>query len=155
MVLVVGFVVVGLVIAIAAFVVAREATRIAKAPPPALFDLDDAFEWVMIHLPDWVAATLTPADVHRILGYQLEFFGSQGVSTDGSDTHPVGPVVIGGGETIEYIFERSAAAGDAYLPEQIEAVLETQLTYLRAIGAVGPRAGFGDDPDPDENLPPA
>jgi hypothetical protein len=48
---VVGFVVVGVVIAIAAFIVAREATRIARNPPPALFDPDAAYEWVLVHLP--------------------------------------------------------------------------------------------------------
>ena len=39
---VVGFLVVGMVIGIAAFFVTREATRIARRPPPALFHLDDA-----------------------------------------------------------------------------------------------------------------
>ena len=34
--------------------------------------------------------------------------------------------------------EQAAATGEAYLPEQVYPVVETQLTYLRAIGAVGP-----------------
>ena len=47
-----------LVVAIAAFIVTREAGRIARNPPPALFDFEDAYEWVLEHLPDDVAATL-------------------------------------------------------------------------------------------------
>jgi hypothetical protein len=136
-----GFVVVGVVVAIAAFIVAREAGRIAKNPPPALFDFDDAYEWVLAHLPDAVAATLTPDDVRRILDLQVEFFKRKGVSANGSTEYPPGTVVIGGAETVAYILDRCEATGEAYLPEQVHGVLETQLAYLRAIGAVGPQAG--------------
>lgn len=141
-----GFIVVGLVVAIAAFVVAREAGRIAKNPPPALFDFDDAYEWVLAHLPDAVAATLTPSDVRRILDFQVEFFKRKGVSANGSTEYPPGTVVIGGAETVAYILDRCEATGEHYLPEQVHGVLETQLAYLRAIGAVGPQAG--DDGNP-------
>ena len=91
-----GFIVVGIVVGIAAFFVVREAGRIAKDPPPALFDVDDAFAWVVDHLPDEVAATLTPDDVRRILDFQVEFFKRKGVSSNGSTAYPPGNVVIGG-----------------------------------------------------------
>ncbi|SRR5713101_366588 len=148
-----GFLVVGLVIAIAAFFVTREATRIAREPPPALFQFDDAVDWVVAHVPDDIAATLTPDDVRRILEFQVEFFKRKGVSSNGSTAYPPGPVIIGGSETVEFIVERSAATGEVYLPEQVYGVIETQLTYLRAIGAIGPPAGPS-DLDPGENFPP-
>jgi hypothetical protein len=144
---VVGFLVVGMVIAIAAFFVTREAKRIAKEPPPALYHVDDAEAWVVDHLPDDVAATLTVEDVRRILEFQVEFFQRKGVSSNGHTAYPAGPVVIGGSETVEYIVERSAATGEAYLPEQVSGVIDTQLSYLRAIGAVGPPAESDVDPD--------
>jgi len=136
-----GFLVVGLVVGVAAFVVVREAGRIAKRPPPALFDLDDAFDWVVEHVPDDIAATLTPDDVRRILDFQVEYFKRKGVSANGSTAYPSGMVVIGGAETVEYILERCAATGEAYLPEQVYGVVDTQLTYLRTIGAIGPAVG--------------
>jgi hypothetical protein len=156
---VVGFLVVGLVIAIAAFFVAREATRIAKEPPPALYHLDDALAWVIEHVPDDVAATLTPDDVRRILEFQVEFFKRKGVSSNGSTAYPAGPVVIGGSETVDYIVQRSGETGEQYIPEQVYGVIDTQLSYLRAIGAVGPPADTEADsdpnPDPDPgNFPP-
>lgn len=141
MALVVGFVVVGIVLAIAAAFVFREAARMREVPPEAVFDPDDAYDWVVRHLPDIVAATLTPADVRRILDFQLEFFRRKGVSGNGSSGAPHGPVVFGAAESIDYILERCAATGEAYLPEQVEAVIDCQLTYLRAIGAVGRPAG--------------
>ncbi len=152
MAIVVGALVVALVVAIAAAFVIREAGRIAQEPPPALFDPDEAFDWVVANLPDAAAATLTPADVRRILDFQVEYFKRKGVSTNGSTTTPSGPVVIGGAETVGYILDQCAATGESYIPEQVHAVVETQLSYLRSIGAIGPAAetadpGVADDAD--------
>ena len=140
MALVTGLLVVGIACAIAAWFVIREAGRLAAEPPPPVFDMDEAFEWVVAHVPDLVAATLTPGDVRRILDFQLEFFQRKGVAGNGSSAHPPGDVIVGGAETVEYIVTRSAATGEEYLPEQVHAVIETQLAYLRAIGAVGDAA---------------
>jgi hypothetical protein len=139
--IVVGFLVFGLIVTIAAAFVIREAGRIAREPPGALFDADDAFDWVVEHVPDEVAATLTADDVRRILEIQIEFFQRKGVSANGSTTTVQGPVVVGGAEQVAYIVERAASTGEAYLPEQVHAVVETQLSYLREIGAIGPPAG--------------
>ena len=59
------------------------------------------------------------------------------MSQNGSSANPVGPVVIGGSETVSYILEQAAAQGTVFTAEQVHAVVETQLAYLRAIGAVG------------------
>ena len=149
MLIVAGFLVFGLVVAIAAFFVIREAGRIAKEPPPALFDPDDAYDWVVEHVPDDVAATLTPHDVRRILEFQVEFLEHKGVSANGALVEAAAPVVLGSGDQIAYIVERSAATGEKYLPEQVDAVVETQLSYLRSIGAIGPPA------EPDGTPPPS
>jgi hypothetical protein len=129
---------VGLVIGIAAILVIREAGRIANEPPPALFDPDDAFDFVVEELPDDVAATLTPDDVRRILDFEVEFLQQQEAKGSGSTRLATGSAIFGGPETTAYILKRASATGEAYLPEQVEAVVETQLRYLRAIGAVGP-----------------
>ena len=141
---VVGFVVVGLVLAIAAVFVFREAARMTEKPPDAIFDPDDAYEWVVRHLPDIVAATLTPKDVRRILDFQMEFFQQKGVSGNGTATAPTSGVVFGSAETVEYILERCEETGEAYLPEQVEAVIDCQLDYLVFIGAIGRAADAGE-----------
>jgi hypothetical protein len=109
-----------------------------------LFQFDDAVAWVVDHVPDDLAATLTAGDVRRILEFQVEFFKRKGVSSNGSTAYPPGPVVIGGSETVDYILERAEATGEPYLPEQVYGVIETQLSYLRAIGAVGPAVDTDD-----------
>jgi len=138
--------VIGIACGIAAWFVVREAGRMAAEPAPPVFDPDEAYEWVVEHVPDVVAATLTPDDVRRILDFQLEYFQRKGVTGNGSSANPPGDVVVGGVETVDYILERARTTGEPYLPEQVHAVIETQLAYLREIGAVGPRA----QPPPDE-----
>ena len=129
---------VGLGLGVAAVFVVREAGRIARKPPPALFDLDDAYDWVVQQLPDDVAATLTPDDVRRILDFSVEFLQQHGVAGNGSTAGTGGPTVFGAADTVAFICRRAAATGEAYLPEQVRGVVDCQLGYLRAIGAVGP-----------------
>ena len=145
--LVTALLVFGVACAIAAWVVIREAGRLAKEPPPPVYDPEEAYDWVVEHVPDIVAATLTPDDVRRILDFQVEYFQRKGVTGNGSSSNPPGDVVVGGAETVEYILERARATGEEYLPEQIHAVVETQLAYLREIGAVGPPIR-GEEPPP-------
>ena len=144
MVLVVGLLVLGIACAIGAWFVMREAARLSQEPPPPVFDMDEAYEWVVEHLPDVVAATLTPDDVRRILDFQLEYFARLGVTGNGSSAHPPGDIVVGGAETVDYVLDRARSTGEAYLPEQVHAVIDTQMAYMRAIGAIG---GAVDRPD--------
>ena len=148
MAIVVGALILGVICAIAAALVFREALRMQERAPLAVFDPDDAYEFVVAHLDDVVAATLTPDDVRRILDFQIEYFKAAGVARNGSTSTPPGPVVVGEVELVDHILVKCAATGEAYLPEQVHAVVECQVTYLRAIGMVGRPAG-DDGPGPE------
>jgi hypothetical protein len=145
MAVVLGALAVALVLLIAAVAILRESHRLASLPPRPTFDPDAALEWVVQHLADDAAATLTVDDVRVILDLQLRYFKAKGVSQNGSSANPVGPVVVGGSETVSYILEQAAAQGAVFTAEQVHAVVETQLAYLRAIGAVGSKADDFDD----------
>ena len=150
---VVVFVVLGIVAAIAAAFVFREAARQQEAPPDAIFDPDDALAWVVEHLEDGIAATLTPQDAERILDAQVEFLRDRGVAQNGSRSALARPVTFSTDEVVRYIADRCAATGEAYHPSQIEAVMACQMEYLQFIGAVGREAdpaeldGTSDGPD--------
>ena len=135
-----ALVVLGLVFAIAAVVIGREARRLDAVPPQPLFDLDEAVEWVAEHLPFEVTAELSHADVRQIIDWNLEYFRTKAVSGNGHDPHVEGPVVVGGAETVDYVLHRAQAVGSPYTAAQVHAVLDAQMTYLEAIGAVGPEA---------------
>ncbi|HUR48993.1 MAG TPA: hypothetical protein VMY88_05610 [Acidimicrobiales bacterium] len=136
-----GVLVVAMVLAIAAVVIGREARRLDAIPPSPVFDLAQAVDWVAEHLPFEVSAVLSHADVRRIIDWNLEYFRTKGVSGNGNSAHVEGPIFVGGAETVEYVLERSEAAGEHYTSAQVHAVLEAQMGYLDAIGAIGPEAG--------------
>ncbi|HEX4978812.1 MAG TPA: hypothetical protein VFV35_01990 [Acidimicrobiales bacterium] len=140
MVVVYLLVALGLAFAIAAIAIGREARRLDAEPPRPVFDPDEAVEYVANHLPFDIAAVLSHADVKQILDWNLEFLRSKGVSGNGSGPHVDAPIVIGGAETVAYVLDKAAAAGADYGPRQVEAVLEAQMAYLEAIGAIGPEA---------------
>ena len=130
-----------LAFAVAAVVVGREARRLDAEPPRPVFDPDEAVEWVANHLPFEVSAVLSHDDVRQILDWNLEYFRSKGVSGNGSTPHVEAPIVVGGAETVAYVLDQATKTGRDYQPDQVLAVLDAQMSYLEAIGAVGPEAG--------------
>ena len=132
------------VFVIAAVVIGRETGRLSGEPPRPVFDLDEAVEWVADNLPFEVSAVLSHDDVRQIIDWNLEYFRSKGVSGNGRSAHTDGPVVVGGAETVEYVLARAQALGSPYTATQVHAVLDAQMTYLEAIGAVGPEADPGE-----------
>jgi hypothetical protein len=141
MILVYLLVTLAIAFAVAAVVVGREARRLDGEPPRPVFDPDEAVEWVANHLPFDISAVLSHDDVRRILDWNLQYFRSKGVSGNGSTPHLDTPIVVGGAETVAYVLDQAAQAGSEYTPEQVHAVLDAQMSYLEAIGAVGPEAG--------------
>ena len=142
--LVLAFVAAGLVFAIAAVVIGREARRLAARAPGRVFEFEDAVTFVCDHVPGGVAAVLSPDDVRRILNWHLEYFRIKGMSSNGASPKVEGPVVVSGAETVDFVLQRAEADGLEYTPEQVHAVLDAQMTYLESIGAVGP-VGDPDD----------
>ena len=140
MVVVYAFVAVGIVFAIAAAVIGRESRRLDAVPPRAVFDIDEAVVWVADHLPYDVSAVLSHADVRQIIDWNLEFFRTKGVSGNGHTAHVEGPVVVGGAETVDFVLIKAKRAGTDFTSAQVHAVLDAQMTYLEAIGAIGPEA---------------
>jgi hypothetical protein len=142
--IVLGFLAVAAVFAIAAVVVGREARRLAAKAPGRVFEFEDAVSWVCDHVGHDVAAVLSPDDVRRILNWHLEYFRIKGVSSNGASPKVDGPVVVSGAETVDFVLRQAEASGLDYTPTQVHAVLDAQMSYLESIGAVGPVA------DPDE-----
>lgn len=136
---------IGIVFAIAAVVIGREARRLASQTPQRTFDFEEAVTWVCDNVSIEVASVLSPEDVRQILNWHLEYFRVKGVSSNGSGPHNDGPVVVSGAETVDFVLGRAASVGADFTPEQVHAVLDAQMGYLTEIGAVGPVAD-GEEP---------
>ena len=135
-----GVLLIALVFAVAAIVIGREARRLDAVSPNPVFNIDDAVDWIADRLPFEVSAVLSHADVRQIIDWNLEYFRTRGVSGNGHSTEVPGPVVVGGAETVDYVLHRAHLAGLEVTPTEVHAVLDAQMSYLEAIGAVGPEA---------------
>lgn len=141
MVVVAAVLTLALIFVIAAAVIGREARRLDAVPPTPVFDIDEATTWIAEHLPGDATAVLSYDDVRRIIEWALEFLRAQAPRRNGSTPQNDTSVVVGSAETVTYILRRAADAGITDLaPGHVHYVVEAQLAYLEAIGAVGPEA---------------
>ena len=127
-----------IVFVIAAIAIGREARRLDDQPPRPVFDMDEAVEWIGDRLPFEVSAQLSHDDVREILRLSLEHYRASTLSSNGHGAEHEGDVVVGEAETLGYVLERARAGGQLWTMPQVQAVLDAQLAYLEAIGAVGP-----------------
>ncbi len=95
----------------------------------AIYGVDDAVVYVWERLPETIAVSVDRSDIRRILEWEMLYLQRP--------SRRDGPAVVGGADAAEFIQERAYEAGHAYEPEAIFAVLDLQVDYLLAIGAVG------------------
>src|SRR5690349_11879865 len=108
-------------------------------PKQALFDLEEAVEYVADRLPDEVTAVLTFDDVRSILRWHLEYLRDRGVPARRDQTAG-GPVVVEDDEGIGWVLGKADEAGLEVTDVEVATVLEVELEYFRAIGAIGGEA---------------
>ncbi len=131
------------VFVIAAVVIGRESGRLAGEAPRPVFDLEEAVEWVASHVPFEVSAVLSHDDVRQILRWNLDELAALGLSGvtppgDPGASAPEELIVVGGREAVDAVLARAKEADLEVDADQVAAVLDAQLDYLQAIGAVGP-----------------
>ena len=132
---------VAVIFVIAAVTIGREAGRLDAEPPRPVFDMDEAVEWIGDRLPFEVSAELSHEDVRQILRWSLDHYRASTLSANGHGAEHDADVVVGEAETLAYVIDRSREAGLAWSTSHIHAVLDAQLAYLEAIGAMGPAGG--------------
>jgi hypothetical protein len=136
---IVGVLVVALVLAIAAGAIGREARRLDALPPRAVFDVDEAVEWVADHLPDDVTAELSYEQVRTLLDFGLDHLRTLGVAGRTGE-RVEGEVVVSEADAVAAVFHRAHEAMLELTPYQVQQVVTAQLGYLQSISAVGPPA---------------
>jgi len=128
-----------LVVVIALVAVGRESFTLGAQPKQALFDLEEAVEFVAERLPDEVTAVLSYDDVRSILRWHLEYLRDRGVPARRDQTGG-GPVVVEDDEGIAWVLGRADEAGLEVTDAEVAIVLEVELAYFAAIGAIGGEA---------------
>jgi hypothetical protein len=136
------------VFVVAAVAVGREARRLDAVAPRAVYQLDEAVDFVCDRLPPESQARLTPEEVEQLLVFHMQWLHTQGLQPDRVVDLPQSidePVVITETSLIAYLLGE-AERHDVDLLDDVDAVnvVEAHLAYFDAIGAIGPEAGLDD-----------
>jgi hypothetical protein len=137
-----------LVFAIAAGAIGREAHRLDAVAPRAVYQLDEAVDFVADRLPEASQARLTPAEVEALLLAHLRWLHDHGLQPDRAvDARQTisDQVVVGEDELVAHLLAEAEAVGVELL-DDVDAVnvVDAHLQYFEAIGAVGPAAPLDD-----------
>jgi hypothetical protein len=135
-----------LVLVIGVIAVGAVVNRLAVEAPVSVFDEDEAVDWIADRLPFEVAAQLSHDDVRAIVLWHLEYFEAEGVATESAFAEAPDGVVVAEDDSLAYVLGRASDAGLDVDDVQVVAVIETELDYLEAIGAIGPRVAEPPDP---------
>jgi len=133
-----------LVFLISALVVGREARRLDSVAPRAVYEIEQALEFVSNSLPEVTQARLTPDELAQLLRLHLNWLHERGLQPDRvidrrQDIEQ--PVVVSEDALIGYLLGEAESAGVQLLDDvDIVNVVDAHLAYFEAIGAVGPTA---------------
>lgn len=146
--LVFALIAVVLVFAIAAGTIGREAHRLDAVAPRAVYQLDEAIDFVADRLPPESQARLTPEEVDQLLRAHLRWMHEQGLQPDkvvDARQSIDDEVVISEDALVAYLLAEAEQVGVELL-DDVDAVnvVDAHLAYFEAIGAVGPQAPLDD-----------
>jgi hypothetical protein len=133
--------------AIAAGTIGREAHRLDSLAPRAVYNLDEAVDFVSDRLPPESQARLTPEEVEALVVAHLRWLHEQGLQPEKAVDHRQDitdhQVVISEDALVAYLLGVADEAGVELL-DDVDAVnvVDAHLAYFDAIGAVGPQAPF-------------
>ena len=132
------------VLAIAAIVIGREARRLDAVAPRAVYDLDQAADFVADRLPEVTQARLTPDELQAMLALHMRWLHAQGLQPDRAvdrrqDIAEL--LLISEDQLSAYLLSEAEKSGVELLDDvDVVHVVRAHLAYFDAIGAVGPRA---------------
>jgi hypothetical protein len=135
------------VFAIAVIAIGREAHRLDAVAPRAVYDLEEAVEFVADALPEVSQARLTHDEVRQLLRAhmaQLRAKGLQPPSAVDQRQEIVSSVVVDDTGAAGYLIGQAERRGLDVTDEDVVHVVDAHLAYLRDIGAIGPPASTDD-----------
>ena len=136
------------VFVIAAVVIGREARRLDAVAPRAVYDLDQAADFVADRLPEVTQARLTPDELQAMLALHMRWLHAQGLQPD-RDVDKRQDVaellLISEDQLSAYLLSEAEKSGVELLDDvDVVHVVRAHLAYFDAIGAVGPTASSTD-----------
>ena len=129
---------------IAALTIGREARRLDAMAPRAVYQLEQAADFVAMSLPETTQARLTMEELEKLLVLHMNWLHSKGLlpakAVDQRQDIST-PIVVTEDSLIAYLLGESDKAGIQIMDDvDLVNVTDAHLAYFDAIGAVGPVA---------------
>ena len=148
------------VVLVAFVAIGQVVGRLETERAPAVYDLADAVDWIAERLPAEVTGRLSYDDVNRILTWHLDWFSTVGISSRhgqelaGDEVGSEGAVAAEEA-AIDAVVARALAEGGDVDAVDVVCVLDLQMRYLAALGAMSEVEGDGpaDDGGPRNRYP--
>ena len=132
------------VFAIAAVTIGREARRLDAVAPRAVYEIDEATEFVADRLPTDTQARLTYEELRKLLVLHMRWLHANGLQPSNVVDRPqdiVEPVVVGEETLTAFLLGQAEGARIDVLDDvDVVHVVRAHLAYFDAIGAIGPSA---------------
>ena len=129
---------------IAALTIGREARRLDAMAPRAVYQLEQAADFVAMSLPETTQARLTMEELEQLLVMHMNWLHGKGLLPDKAVDHrqdDTTRLVVTEESLIAYLLGESDKAGIQIIDDvDLVNVTEAHLAYCEAIGAVGPAA---------------
>ena len=129
---------------IAALTIGREARRLDAMAPRAVYQLEQAADFVAMSLPESTQARLTMEELEQLLVMHMNWLHGKGLLPDKAVDHRqdnTTRLVVTEESLIAYLLGESDKAGIQIIDDvDLVTVTEAHLAYFDAIGAVGPVA---------------
>ena len=134
-----------IIAAVAAFSWWWSTTRLSRVESTAVYDIEEAADFVAANVPTAVNERLDRDQVSYLLGLHLAFLRRAGMATFGGvdevamEAASTGETVVAHeDEAVDYVLRRLAEVGDTTETVDVVVVLDLSNRYLAAIGALGP-----------------
>jgi len=132
------------VFVIAAVTIGREARRLDAVAPRAVYEIDEATEFVADRLPPDTQARLTYEELRKLLALHMRWLHANGLQPGNVVDRPqdiVEPVVVGEETLTAFLLGQAEGARIDVLDDvDVVHVVRAHLAYFDAIGAIGPSA---------------
>ena len=129
---------------IAALTIGREARRLDAMAPRAVYQLEQAADFVAMSLPETTQARLTMEELEQLLVMHMNWLHGKGLLPDKAVDHRqdnTTRLVVTEESLIAYLLGESEKTGIQIIDDvDLVNVTEAHLAYFDAIGAVGPVA---------------
>jgi hypothetical protein len=113
---------------------------LASRPRRSVYDLEEAVVFVAERLPDELTARASYDDVRSVLAFHCDYLAAKGVASERTaDDIGSALVVVPDDEPVAFVLGRVEEERLELSDTDVVAILDAELEYYRAIGAIGPQ----------------